>query len=45
MAGWHALRPCEVRVYEAEDPEIPADRYHVFEVRADAPLDDAMRVA
>jgi hypothetical protein len=34
--------PGEVRVYEAEDPEIPGDRYHVFEVTADGPVDQVM---
>lgn len=34
--------PGEVRVYEAEDPEIPGDRYHVFEVRAQGPVEDVM---
>ena len=34
--------PGEVRVYEAEDPEIPGDRYHVFEVRAKGPVGEVM---
>ena len=32
----------DVRVYEAEDPEIPGDGYHVFEVRAEGSVDEVL---
>lgn len=32
----------ELRVYEAEDPEIPGDRYQVFEVTAEGTVDEVM---
>jgi hypothetical protein len=32
----------EIRVYEAEDPEISGDRYHVFEVTAKADVDELL---
>ena len=42
LALTREIFPGEVRVYESEDPEIPGDRYHVFEVRAEGPVDDVM---
>ena len=32
----------KIRVYDAEDPEIPGDRYHVFEVTAEGDVDELL---
>ena len=42
LALTREIFPGEVRVFEVEDPEIPGDRYHVFEVRAEGSVDDVM---
>jgi hypothetical protein len=42
LALTREIFPGEVRVYEVEDPEIPGNRYHVFEVSAEGPVDEAM---
>lgn len=34
--------PGEVGGYEVEDPEIPGNRYHVYEVKAEGSMDEAM---
>ncbi len=42
LALTREIFPGEVRVYDAEDPEIPGDRYQVFEVTAEGPADEVL---
>jgi len=42
LAVTREIFPGEVRVYDAEDPEIPGDRYQVFEVTAEGPADEVL---
>jgi hypothetical protein len=42
LALTREIFPGEVRVYEVEDPEIPGNRYHVFEVSTEGPVDEVM---
>ncbi len=40
LAFTREIFPGEIRVYAAEDPEIPGDRYHVFEVTTKGDVDE-----